>query len=217
MSPFMTWFAENLGVILVGGFLIATVALLFGARTTWRIAKRLRTPPRPWVRFLLLLILVVGSAGILVFLGVGLSEIGPGIWAQRGMLGEPAPALDFALVESDLPGSLASFRGQVVLVNVWATWCPPCRAEMADLERLQEAYASDGLVVLHLSDEDRETLLDWIENEPSSTLHAYAQPIPWPETGRPTSYVVDRDGTIQRVLLGQRSYEQFETEIKRVL
>ena len=88
---------------------------------------------------------------------------------------------------------------------------------MADLDRLQDTYANDGLVVLHLSDEDRETLLTWLETQPSSTLHAYAQPIPLPESGRPTTYVVDREGVLQRVLLGQRSYEQFETEIKRIL
>jgi cytochrome c biogenesis protein CcmG/thiol:disulfide interchange protein DsbE len=217
MSPFMTWFADNLGTILVGGFLVATVALLWGALATWRTAKRLRTPPRPFVRFFLSLILVLGSAGAFVFLGIGLREMGPGMWAQRGMLGEPAPVLEFALVESDLPSSLADYRGQVVLVNIWATWCPPCIAEMADLDRLQAAYAEEGLVILHVSDEDRETLLAWSEDQPTETVHAYVQPIPWPETGRPTTYVVDREGMLQRVLLGQRSYEEFETEVRRFL
>ena len=217
MNLFMTWFAENLGTILVGGLLIATVMLLVGALATWRTAKRLRHPPRPLLRFCLSLVLLLAGAGALAVLGSGLVELGPGMWAQRGMLGEPAPVLEFALVESDRPGSLADFRGQVVLVNMWATWCPPCRAEMADLDRLQRAHAEEGLVILHLSDEDRDTLLAWIEDQPASTLHAYAQPIPWPETGRPTTYVVDREGTLQRVLLGQRSYEQFETEIQRFL
>ena len=217
MNPFMTWFADNLGIILVTGFLVATVALLSGALATWRTARKLRTRPRPLVRFFLSLILVLGSAGAVAVLGSGLTEIGPGMWAQRGMLGKPAPRLEFALVESDTPGSLADLRGQVVLINVWATWCPPCRAEMADLDRLQDTYSGDGLVVLHLSDENRETLLTWLENQPSSSVHAYAQPIPWPETGRPTTYVVDQDGKIRQVLLGQRSYDQFEAEIRRIL
>jgi thiol-disulfide isomerase/thioredoxin len=213
----MTWFSDNLGIILVGGFLVAAVAVFFGALATWRTAKRLRTPPRPWVRFILSLMLLLGSAGALAVLGSGLSKLGPGMWAQRGMLGEPAPVLEFAWVESDRPGSLADFRGQVVLVNMWATWCPPCRAEMADLDRLQRAHAAEGLVILHLSDEDRDTLLAWLDDQPASTVHAYAQPIPWPETGRPTTYVVDREGTLQQVLLGQRSYEQFETEVEPFL
>ncbi len=217
MSPFMTWFSDHLGIILVIGFLAAGVGLVWGALSSWRMATRLRTSPRPWARFVLSLILSLGCAGGLVFLGAGLSAIGPGMWSQRGMLGEPAPALEFSLVESDLPGSLADYRGKVVLVNVWATWCPPCRAEMADLDRLQGMYASKDLVVLHLSDEDRETLLEWLEKEPASTVHAYAQPISWPETGRPTSYIVDRDGVVRRILLGQRSYEQFEAEIRELL
>lgn len=217
MNPLMTWFADNLGAVLVGGLLIATVMLLLGALVTWRTARSLRTPSRPFVRFFLSLILLIASAGGVVLFASGLVEMGPGVWAQRRMLGHPLPELEFALVESDLPGSLADFRGQVVLVNVWATWCPPCIREMADLERLQSAYAEEGLVILHLSDEDRETLVAWLEERPVSTVHAYVQPLPWPESGRPTTYVVDREGTLRRVLLGQRSYEQFETEIQRYL
>ncbi len=68
-----------------------------------------------------------------------------------------------------------------------------------------------------MSDEDRETLLGWLEQQPASTVHAYAQPIPLPESGRPTTYIVDRQGFLQRVLVGPRSYEQFETEIRRHL
>ncbi len=214
MNAFMTWVADNLGTVLVGGLLVATVMLLLGARATWRSAKRLRTPPRAYVPFLLSVILLAAGGGGIALFSSGLIEIGPDIWAQRGMLGEPAPELGFAFVESDQRGRLADFRGQVVLVNVWATWCPPCIAEMADLDRLQSTYADLGLVVLHVSDEDRDKLLTWLEERPASTLHAYVQPLPWPEPGRPTSYVVDREGTVQQVLLGQRSYEQFEVEIR---
>lgn len=58
-------------------------------------------------------------------------------------------APDFVLV--DLEGRIASlraFRGKVVLLSFWATWCPPCRQEMPDLARLKEAFGPDGLVVL---------------------------------------------------------------------
>lgn len=217
MNPFMTWYADHIGAILVGVVLTASVTFLLGVLATWRTAKGLRTPPRAVVRFSLSLLLLLASAGALVLFGSALAQMGPGLWAHREMLGAPAPELAFALVETDRPGRLADLRGQVVLVNVWATWCPPCRNEMAALDRLQDAYGEDGLVVLHLSDEDRETLLAWLEERPASTMHAYAQPLPWPESGRPTTYVVDREGTLQRVLIGQRSYEQFETEIRRFL
>lgn len=213
----MIWVAENLGLVLVGGLLIATALLVAGALATWRTAKRLRTAPRPYGRLALALLLLVAGLGAVVFCGAGVAVMGPSVWAHRQMLGKPAPELAYSLVASDRPGRLADLRGQVVLVNMWATWCPPCRAEMADLERLQTDYADDGLVVLHLSDEDRETLAAWLEEHPAATLHARSQPIPWIESGRPTTYVVDRQGTIRRILLGQRSYEQFEAEVRRHL
>lgn len=217
MNPLMTWIADNLIAVLLVGLVIAAAMLLSGALTAWKTAKRLRRPPRPVVRFLLALTLFLTGAGATLFCGSGLFAVGPGMWAQRGMLGKPAPEIEFALVEDDSPASLADYRGQVVLVNVWATWCPPCLKEMADLDRLQLTWGEEGLLVLHVSDEDRETLLGWLEQQPASTVHAYVQPIPLPESGRPTTYIVDRQGLLQRVLIGQRSYEQFETEIRRHL
>ena len=99
MNPFMTWVAENLGAVLVAGLLIGVVMFVVGALATWRTATRLRTPPRPFVRFSLSLIVLL--AGAVSLFSSGLAEIGPGIWAQRGMLGKAAPELEFALVDMD--------------------------------------------------------------------------------------------------------------------
>ena len=54
--------------------------------------------------------------------------------------------------------SLDSLRGKVVLLNFWATWCPPCRREMPDMDKLYRRFAAKGLVVLGVSDEKRETV-----------------------------------------------------------
>jgi len=217
MNPLVTWISDHLGVLLIGGLVVAVAMLLLGIRAAWRTARKLRGPQRSIVRFALSLVLLLAGLGAGLFCGAGLVAMGPGMWAQREMLDNSLQDFEFALVENDSPGHLADFRGQVVLLNVWATWCPPCREEMEDLDRLHRTWAEEGLVVLFLSDENRETLLGWIETEPSAAVHAYSQPIPLPESGRPTTYIVDREGVLRRVLIGQRSYEQFEAEIRRHL
>ncbi|MDP9169877.1 MAG: TlpA family protein disulfide reductase, partial [Acidobacteriota bacterium] len=66
---------------------------------------------------------------------------------------------DFTL--TDLDGRdwhLSALRGKVVLVNFWATWCPPCRKEMPDLDELYTRFRSQGLVILAVSDEDAATV-----------------------------------------------------------
>jgi thiol-disulfide isomerase/thioredoxin len=67
-----------------------------------------------------------------------------------------APEFEFKLVADESTRSLADYRGKVVLLNLWATWRPPCREEMPMLRRLQQHYAKDGLVVIAVSDEPNE-------------------------------------------------------------
>ena len=64
----------------------------------------------------------------------------------------PAPLFDTVDIQGK-PQRLADYRGQVVLVNIWATWCEPCRTEMPQLDKLYRARKTDGLVVLGISDE----------------------------------------------------------------
>jgi thiol-disulfide isomerase/thioredoxin len=217
MSPLMTWIADHLATLLIASLILGTLIGGAGAVAAWRYAKQLRTTQRPWLRFSLALVALLAGIGAIALTGSGLVKIGPGMLAQRGMLNQPAPELWFSLVETDAAGSLADFDGRVVLVNIWATWCPPCIAEMEDLDRLQTTHADAGLVVLHLSDERREKLVDWLSTRPTSATHGYARPLQWPETGRPTTYVIDRDGKVREILLGQRSYGQFEAAVMRYL
>ncbi|MCP4901187.1 MAG: hypothetical protein GY906_29810, partial [bacterium] len=81
------------------------------------------------------------------------------------------------------------------------------------LDRLQKSYGEQGLVILHISDESTETLSKYLAEHPMSTVHGQAAPLPWLDTGRPTTYLLDREGVVRKVVLGSRSYEYFEAMI----
>ena len=69
---------------------------------------------------------------------------------QIAIAGKPAPSFAVPAIDGKRQ-TLAAYRGRVVVMNLWATWCPPCRAEMPDLERLYETYRSRGLVVIGIN------------------------------------------------------------------
>ena len=71
-------------------------------------------------------------------------------------VGTVVPEMTFVQVSNGEVRHLSDFRGKVLLVNLWATWCPPCRRELPTLNRLQDALGSRGLVVVTLSDETKD-------------------------------------------------------------
>jgi thiol-disulfide isomerase/thioredoxin len=137
--------------------------------------------------------------------------------------GKPAP-LQFTL--KDMNGvdvKLASFKGKVIVLNFWATWCGPCRAEIPSLVDLQKVYAKD-LVVLGVSVDDpveklkpyaAEMKMNYpvlVGNGREDVQDAYG-----PLWGIPVSVFIDRDGKIAKKHSGIASREQFEQEIKSLL
>ncbi|NNF03821.1 MAG: TlpA family protein disulfide reductase [Rhodothermales bacterium] len=133
----------------------------------------------------------------------------------------PAGNFAFTHLESGEILDLEEYRGDVVIVNFWATWCLPCLEEIPDLNRLQQTYADSGLVILSVSDEDHEILRSFEERMPLQTTSVTVEPgieLPVPFRGalaiRPATYIVDRDGIARRYLLGARSYSFFETAIR---
>ena len=119
---------------------------------------------------------------------------------------------------------LADYKGKVLLVNFWATWCPPCKAELPGLIQLYDQYKDKGLVVLGISgDDDAETLRafasEWKINYPmlvgrdeNDLLDAYG-----PIFGYPISVIVGRDGAVCGRHVGPATKEQFEQEIRALL
>jgi thiol-disulfide isomerase/thioredoxin len=130
----------------------------------------------------------------------------------------PAPSVGFAALEGDKV-TLADFRGKVVLVNFWATWCAPCVREMPDLESLHLKFAEEGFAVLAVS-EDRgaapvvEPFLGELGLrhlpvflDPKGSL-ARAFEVP----GLPTSYLIDRRGRVVARLVGPAAWDSLEAE-----
>jgi peroxiredoxin len=122
---------------------------------------------------------------------------------------------DFTL--GDLQGQqwhLKDLQGKVVLVNFWATWCPPCRKEMPDLEALYEKYKDQGLVVLAISDEEAGKVSPFVTErkisypvmlDPGGKVHALYQ-----VEGIPKSFVYDRDGKMVAQSIDMRTRSQFQ-------
>jgi len=122
---------------------------------------------------------------------------------------------DFTL--TDLQGQswhLRDLKGKVVLVNFWATWCPPCRKEMPDLEALYEKYKDQGFVVLAISDEEATKVTPFIAErkisypvmlDPGRKVKELYQ-----VDGIPKSFVYDRDGKLVAQSIDMRTRGQFQ-------
>ena len=118
---------------------------------------------------------------------------------------------------------VASFKGKVILLNFWATWCPPCREEIPALVELQQQYG-DQLVVLGVSIDDTDAKLKpyatkmhmnypvLVGKDRQDVQDAYG-----PLFGIPVSVFVDRDGRIWKRHSGAANKDQFEREIKALL
>jgi thiol-disulfide isomerase/thioredoxin len=115
----------------------------------------------------------------------------------------PAPALRGETLYGD-PLDLADLRGDVVVVNIWASWCPPCRAETADLEAVYQATQDRGVSFVGINIRDsRDKAISFMEGRvtypsifdpTSATAHAFTDPPP--PIGPPATLVIDRTGDL---------------------
>ena len=173
-------------------------------------------------RVLFVFILVAGLIWIFVSADrTGISTAGAIPAPREGFL-----APDFSLrTHAGEIITLSNLRGQAVLVNLWATWCPPCRAEMPAMQKLYDEYKDQGFVVLAVNmtyQDNPQAVLPFMQE------YNLNFPILFEQTGDmagkyelrslPSSFFIDRDGIIQEVVIGGPMSEALlRTRIEAIL
>jgi len=138
--------------------------------------------------------------------------------AGKGLTPLPDKPLapDFMLTDLDEnQHRLSDYRGRVVIINFWATWCPPCRAEMPSMQRAWEQLHKQGIQMLGVDvGEDEDTIFQFTANYPVEfplLLDQDSRVIDqWPVRGLPTTFVVDPEGRIAYQAIGGREWDDPE-------
>ncbi len=117
--------------------------------------------------------------------------------------------------------SLSDLQGNVVILNFWATWCPPCRAEIPSFIELQKEYGDQGLTIVGVALDKPEAVVQFYKDNHMNypvvfgtreVAAAYGG-----ITGIPTTFILDRKGRIVKKFIGMRSKEVFREEILSLL
>jgi thiol-disulfide isomerase/thioredoxin len=140
------------------------------------------------------------------------------------VLAQEAIAPQFVLKDVDgRTVRLRDYRGKVVLINFWATWCPPCRAEMPDLVRLQREHASQGLQIIGITypperkDRVRRFARSLKVNYPIILGTRQIKARFSSEETLPLTVVIDRDGKVNEIISGILLRQEFDEKIKPLL
>ena len=170
------------------------------------------TSNRIWTRIVLLTSVVI-TIGLLVLPGCGLTA--------APVVGHPAPG--FTL--TDLDGNavrLSDFRGKVVFLNFWATWCPPCRAEMPEMEELHQEYQDKDVVIIGVDlGEFRSSVKSFVEENGYSWTFVIDSTgevaRDYMVTGIPSSFSIDEDGIIRALQVGAMSKAVMEARLAEAM
>ena len=155
----------------------------------------------------------------LALLLIGALALAEGSGAQ---VGDECPDFELTTLSGDT-FKLSECRGKVVFINVWATWCPPCRAEMGDIDRLAAAYP-DELAVIGVSIDELKSTVDAFIAE-----NGYSYPVAMDDAGYtvsmkifpsyyiPNSIFIDPNGVVTSIEAGSADYDTLEQRFKDAL
>lgn len=158
-----------------------------------------RTPQRPTLSGIILLILAL------------FVSIPPIAFAKRAAVGRPLPAFEARTLKGESLG-IAQLKGRVVLIDIWATWCEPCREELPELNALYQELQARGVEIIGISiDRERENVEEFIEKNPIHfpVIHDQNKEIAdaFKPRAMPTAFILDQEGVVRHVHLGyKKSY-----------
>jgi peroxiredoxin len=167
----------------------------------------------------------IGFAIAILSLGLAWKPVSDGItrWKQsRNMALRDVAAPAFDTVDLDgRPQRLGDQKGKVVLVNIWATWCLPCRSEMPKLDRLYQQRKDQGFVVLGLSDEDVAVQRKFLEriavSYPLLTINGQVPSLYRDIARYPAIFLIDRGGKLQAAPSPDQPFEKVESAVDALL
>lgn len=133
--------------------------------------------------------------------------------SRHGRQGSGFPAPDFSL--RDLRGNavrLSDFRGKIIFLNLWATWCPPCREEMPSMERLYRRFKGQDFAMLAVSEDTDPAVVRGFVSEMALSFPVLLDtdgklPSRYGVTGYPETFVIDRDGNVIQHFIGPEDWE----------
>ena len=165
-----------------------------------------------------------GTLGWIVLLGYLAYQISPHVAAAfgAGRGGERMPAVALRTLDGS-PVTRESLEGKVVLVNFWATWCPPCRFEMPGFQRVYEAHRDEGFVILGISTDGagERSVREFLRERGITYPVALATSRVVNDFGGvqalPTSFLIGRDGRIRQQVRGVFAEPALRMAVKRLL
>lgn len=147
------------------------------------------------------------SLGFVILIMLGLFLWAKPLLSQGGLLGKPAPSFTVTALDGKTI-SLESFKGKVVILNFWATWCPPCRSEIPEFVQFYRDYEKKGVMIIGIGVNDSDAAL-----QEFSKTNRINYPVANDKGNRvsssyggirsiPTTFVIDRKGIIRDMRVG---------------
>ena len=129
---------------------------------------------------------------------------------------KPLPAFTFYNTKTGKEETLENYKNKTVILNIWATWCPPCRREMPDLDKLQLFAQKQGVEIIAISDEEPTVINDFLVKNPysfnTSWFTSSNELINSIQT-RPVSILI-KNGEVNDIVIGSRGYDFFKNWVE---